>query len=90
MLISRDALTPGAIDTDMGLHNRYGMGNTEKPVEFDNPERTMFGNVLHNLLPLGQTSEPGEIASAALFLASNASSHIITGHTPVVNGKWMA
>ena len=38
-------------------------------------------------IPLGRIAEPGDIASAALFLASDASSYI-TGHTvPVEGGK---
>jgi len=37
-----NAIAPGAIETDMGLHNRYGMGDTERPIELDNPNRTMY------------------------------------------------
>jgi len=87
--IRANAIAPGAIDTDMGLHNRYGMGNTERPAELDNPNRSMFGTVLRDLVPLGRPAETSEIASAALFLASDASSYI-TGHTLVVDGGWMA
>ena len=84
-----NAIAPGAIDTDMGLHNRYGMGDTERPGELDNPNRSMFGDVLRNMVPLGRPAAPDEIASAALFLASDVSSYI-TGHTLVVDGGWMA
>ena len=87
--IRANVIAPGAIETDMGLHNRYGMGNTERPDVLDNPNRTMFGNVLHDLIPLGRAAETSEIASAALFLASDVSSYI-TGHTLVVDGGWMA
>ena len=84
-----NAIAPGAIDTDMGLHNQYAEGNTERPDVLDNPNRRMFGESLNKLIPLGRAGEPEDMANAALFLASDASSYI-TGHTLVVDGGWMA
>jgi enoyl-[acyl-carrier-protein] reductase (NADH) len=40
---------------------------------------------LESTIPLGRIAEPGDIAGATLFLASDAASHI-TGHTIVVDG----
>lgn len=39
--------------------------------------------------PLGRVAEPSDIVGTALFLASDASSHI-TGHTIYVDGGWLA
>jgi NAD(P)-dependent dehydrogenase (short-subunit alcohol dehydrogenase family) len=84
-----NAIAPGAIDTDMGLHNRYESGDTRRPSVLDNPDRSMFGDSLKKLVPLGRPADPDEIASATLFLASDAASYI-TGHTLVVDGGWQA
>jgi len=40
-------------------------------------------------IPMGRVAEPSDIASVALFLASDASSYI-TGHTIVVDGGLLA
>ena len=84
-----NVIAPGAIESDMTLHTRYAAGNTERPDVLDDPDRKQFGDSLGKLIPLGRAAEPDEIASAALFLASGASSYI-TGHTLVVDGGWMA
>ena len=84
-----NAIAPGAIDTDMVLHNQYGSGNTARPDVLDDPNRRQFGEGLNKLIPLGRAGEPEDMANAALFLASEASSYI-TGHTLVVDGGWMA
>jgi len=87
--IRANVIAPGAIETDMGLHNRYGMGDTERPAVLDNPDRSMFGDVLRDIIPIGRAAEASELASAVLFLASDAASYI-TGQTLVVDGGWMA
>jgi len=84
-----NAIAPGAIDTDMGLHNRYAEGKTDRPGVLDNPDRSMFGESLNKLIPLGRAGQPEDMANAALFLASDAASYV-TGHTLVVDGGWMA
>lgn len=84
-----NVIAPGAIETDMTLHTRYAAGDTKRPDVLDDPNRRQFGPGLGQLIPLGRAAEPEEIASAALFLASSASSYI-TGHTLVVDGGWMA
>ncbi|MEE8374216.1 MAG: glucose 1-dehydrogenase [Dehalococcoidia bacterium] len=84
-----NAIAPGAIETDMGLHNRYEAGDTARPDVLDNPDRKMFGPKLGELIPLGRAGEPSDMANAALFLVSDAASYI-TGHTLVVDGGWMA
>jgi 3-oxoacyl-[acyl-carrier protein] reductase len=84
-----NAIAPGAIDTDMGLHNRYESGDTRRPSVLDNPDRSMFGDSLKKLIPLGRPARPSEMASATLFLVSDAASYI-TGHTLAVDGGWQA
>jgi len=84
-----NVIAPGAIETDMTLHTRYSAGNTERPEVLDDPDRKQFGPGLGKLIPLGRAADPDEIASAALFLASSASSYI-TGHTLIVDGGWTA
>jgi len=41
------------------------------------------------ITPMGRAAVPGDIASAALFLVSDAARHI-TGQTLVIDGGWMA
>jgi len=84
-----NVIAPGAIETDMALHNRYEAGDTERPTVLDDPERKQFGPGLGKLIPLGRAAEASELANAALFLVSDAASYI-TGQTLVVDGGWMA
>ena len=68
-----NAIAPGAIKTEM-----------LRPV-WDNPEGL---KLLEAMIPLGRLAEPSEIASVALFLASNASSYV-TGQTIIVDGGYL-
>lgn len=53
---------------------------------FDN-QNERFVQKYNDLTPLGRMAKPEEIASAALFLLSDAAS-FITGHNLVVDGGW--
>lgn len=55
---------------------------------FDNQNKT-FVNQYNEKVPLGRMGNPEEIASATLFLASEAASYI-TGATIMVDGGWTA
>lgn len=82
-----NAIAPGAIRTDMGQHNRPGTG--DKPAEIDPEQMKQMEAQLLARIPLGRMAESSEVASAALFLASDAASYI-TGHTLNVEGGWLA
>jgi len=51
--------------------------------------RPEFSRWVHDRIPLGRLGTPDEVASAALFLASPASS-LVTGTSLVVDGGWTA
>ncbi len=86
-----NSICAGAIETDMGLHNRWYAGNKERPAELDNPERKQFsgqvGDIIRQRVPLGRIAEPSEIANVALFLASELSSYV-TGAIIMADGGW--
>jgi NAD(P)-dependent dehydrogenase (short-subunit alcohol dehydrogenase family) len=44
---------------------------------------------IERLTPLGRLAEPGEVAAAVLYLASDAAA-MVTGHTLAVDGGWLA
>ena len=82
-----NSICAGAIETDMGFHNRWYAGDKERPAELDNPERKLFGPGIGRFIPLGRPAEPGEIANIALFLASELSSYV-TGAIIPADGGW--
>jgi len=84
-----NVILPGAIETDMILHNKYEAGQTERPDEIDNPNRRQFSPNIGQGIPLGRPAEASEMASVALFLASDVSSYI-TGATIVADGGMAA
>jgi 3-oxoacyl-[acyl-carrier protein] reductase len=63
-----------------------GLVLTEMSSAWENPEKQ---RQLSASVPLGRMAQPEDIAGAALFLASDASSYI-TGHTIVVDGGLLA
>lgn len=67
-----NSICPGFVDTPM----------TEEALEDED-----FRNHVVGETPLGRVAEPGEIASAALFLASDEASYI-TGVNLPVDGGW--
>lgn len=83
-----NAIAPGGINTDFGLH-RIGRAPWEtRPGGQPATERTEQGRPQQSGAPLGRGGETGDIADVALFLASDASRYI-TGQTIVVDGGVM-
>ena len=69
-----NAIGPGYVRTDMTAHT------------LDHPET---GASVRARTPLGRPANPEEMAGAAVFLASAASSYV-TGHILMVDGGWTA
>lgn len=73
-----NALCPGAVETPLLLRQFQGQ---------DGPQGSLAD--LAALHPLGRLGQPAEIASAALFLASDEAS-FVTGSALVVDGGYLA
>ncbi len=73
-----NAILPGAIETPL-LHRSFGRSAT--------PEQTREASRLRH--PMHRFGQPEEVAEAALYLASDASS-FTTGTEMVVDGGWLA
>lgn len=87
------AIKGGIINLDRYLASYFGQFNVRVNTIcpggiFDNQNETFVKNYKKNT-PLKRMGKPEEIASAVLFLASNASSYI-TGITLMVDGGWTA
>ncbi|MBN2240341.1 MAG: SDR family oxidoreductase [Dehalococcoidales bacterium] len=76
-----NGIAPGPIDTDLGL-NRIGRS------PWDVLQGTYEEMIRRGETPLGKKGETADVASLALFLASDASK-FITGETVVVDGGMM-
>ncbi len=66
-----NVICPGATDTPMTRYDTIG------DVE----------GIVKAAAPMGRIGQPEEIASAAVFLASNEASYV-TGHNMIVDGGW--
>ncbi len=86
-----NSICAGAIQTDMGLHNRWYAGDKERPAVLDDPDRKLFtgdiADIIRQRVPLGRIAEPSEIAGVALFLASDLASYV-TGAIIMADGGW--
>jgi NAD(P)-dependent dehydrogenase (short-subunit alcohol dehydrogenase family) len=72
--ITVNAIAPGSVLSNAGIE------------EFNNMDPDLKNRVLSET-PLGYFAEPREIASIALFLASDDASYM-TGTTIIANGGW--
>ena len=74
-----NAISPGAIETPI-FGRALGFG--EKKAD---ETLSQVGEVLKNFVPMGRVGTPDDIASAAVYLASEESS-FMTGHNMVIDG----
>jgi NAD(P)-dependent dehydrogenase (short-subunit alcohol dehydrogenase family) len=81
-----NAIAPGGVATDFGLH-RLGRAPWDIRAELGEPG-TAPSSSRKSPVPLGRSAEPEDIAYVALFLASELARYI-TGQTIVVDGGTM-
>jgi NAD(P)-dependent dehydrogenase (short-subunit alcohol dehydrogenase family) len=74
-----NAISPGAIETPI-FGRALGFGEQKADETL-----SQVGAVLKDFVPMGRVGTPDDIASAAVFLASDESS-FVTGHNLVVDG----
>ncbi|HLZ65310.1 MAG TPA: SDR family oxidoreductase [Aliidongia sp.] len=75
-----NAVSPGLIETPI----LRGVGQSEHPGQTDAQFRDYLAGAA-SLIPIGRLGQPGEIATAVLFLASDASRYML-GSEVVVDG----
>lgn len=80
-----------SLATDWGSHgiraNAICPGIIETEMTHDLLQDDAFKNKIENQVSLQRTGQPDEIAPAAIYLASDASSYM-TGHALVLDGGW--
>ncbi|MEO7371237.1 MAG: SDR family oxidoreductase [Ilumatobacteraceae bacterium] len=73
-----NAIAPGAIVTEGSMNTSAGGGLTE-------PQRQALAEAMIAKIPVGRLGAPDDIATVAVFLASNASGYV-TGQTLLTDG----
>ena len=77
-----NAVSPGLIETPI----LRGVGRSEHPGQSEAEFRDYLAGA-SKLIPIGRLGRPDEIATAVLFLASDASSYML-GSEVVVDGRF--
>jgi meso-butanediol dehydrogenase / (S,S)-butanediol dehydrogenase / diacetyl reductase len=74
--------------SDLGVRvNTVLPGYTRTPLTRPSEDNPEFGSMLAKSIPMRRAAEPGEIAAACLFLASDDASYL-SGSSIVVDGGW--
>jgi len=95
-----NAIAPGFIRTDMtrylqdngvpSAHNLVSLVLNQAGVDPDSIDsRTWENTMMQQFIPAGRSADPREIATGALYLASDAASYV-SGHTLVIDGGSLA
>jgi 3-oxoacyl-[acyl-carrier protein] reductase len=85
MGVTSNIIAPGAIETSIQETSKANVGHLHPEVQ----RRKLPADVFAWLIPLKRMGQPSEIASLAVFLASQDAGYI-TGQTITVDGGWTA